>query len=127
MASKINHALVFFLLALLSHGAGGTHADQAFFIKTAKQSQQNGRWDQVIVVRMNDPFVLFQFSTGSTILLTVSMALSWMVAIIGKYTIFHQIAASGIRQIPINLLILAEQVINTLYRQVVNAFKEQLS
>ena len=52
MVPKLNHTLVFFLLALLSVGAGGTHADQAFFIKTAIQSQQNGKWDQVIVVKM---------------------------------------------------------------------------
>ena len=74
------------------------------------------RHGKITLESMNEPYPLFRLSTTLTCIVVSAYTLTLLIAFIGKYTIFRVIANTGIKQKPINLLILVDQGVNTLHR-----------
>ena len=73
---------------------------------------------QIVVEQLNQAFILFRLRGSSMVALVCMYLITMVVAFIAKYTIFKMITITGLRQRPINLLIMIDQGLNTLHRTI---------
>ena len=84
--------------------------------------QANSSWmspgDEIFITHKYKPFILFDLDLNTRMAFSVLLALTWLLAMAGKYTIFKIIFNTGFSERPINVLTLFYQVVDVITRSI---------